>query len=281
MFVIEPLCLQSYPPAMKSGAGAGEGNGSFPGTAEAMARSMMAPSGQNGGLHLGQEQDLTPQLTNQHTASSSVSSSLELKRLEMQDRTLDLLTSLLKEKESSREKEGQVKRKSKEETVSSPQEPIMFLEEAYRIEDDGHETIDTKLRQKLRPINADPKTWWVKGAFNKVESPVLGASLYTEHLMPGAVAEKTIMMAHDRGAHLELKNYLSKNSNVLSESKKKLKVMDSFAGEMHLDVRTDWQAAATVWEAVDAGLNYAAVEFQIRGYNYSPLAMIRCLHESR
>ena len=88
-------------------------------------------------------------------------------------------------------------------------------------------------------------------------------------------------MAHDRGSHLELKNFLTKNSNVFSESKKKLKVMDNHAGEMHMDIRTDWQSANTVWEAVDAGLNYAAVEFQIRRYNYSPLAMIRCLHESR
>ena len=267
-------------------AGAGEGNGSFPGTAEALVRSMLPASGQDGRLPLGRERDPSlqpPALLPypQHMAPSSEAASLELKRLEMQDRTLNLLSSLLKDKESSREKEGQAKRKSKEETISTPQEPIMFLEEAYRIEDDAHETIDTKLRQKLRPINADPKSWWVKGAFNKVESPILGASLYTEHLMPGAVAEKTIMMAHDRGAHLELKNFLSKNSNVLSESKKKLKVLDDLAGEMHLDVRTDWQAASTVWEAVDAGLNYAAVEFQIRGYNYSPLAMIRCLHESR
>ena len=251
----------------------------FPGTAAAIARSLVPGQGQGGGQHevpRRLEAAQAPQYSGQPTAAS-----LELRRIEMQEKTIGLLTSLLQDKEANKEKEGQAKRKLKEDTMSGPQEPILFLEEAYRIEDDGHETIDTKLRQKLRPINADPKVWWIKGAFNKVESPILGASLYTEHLMPGAVAEKTIMMAHDRGAHLELKNFLSKNSNVLSESKKKLKVMDNLAGEMHLDVRTDWQAASTVWEAVDAGLNYAAVEFQIRGYNYSPLAMIRCLHESR
>ena len=202
--------------------------------------------------------------------------------LSNQQKTLDVVTALLREKSDSREKEeGAVKRKSKEESTMSPQEPVLFLEESYKIEDDAHETIDTKLRQRLRPINADPKEWWVKGAFNRVETPVLGASLYTEHLMPGMVAEQTILKAHDRGSHLELKNYLTKNSNVFSESKKKLKVIDNMSGEMHMDIRTDWQSANTVWEAVDAGLNYCAVEFQIRQYNYSPLAMIRCLHECR
>ena len=199
-----------------------------------------------------------------------------------QEKTFSMISSLLQDKETSRDKEeSQTKRKNKEESTTSPQEPIMILEESYRIKDDGHKTLDTKLRQRLRPINADPKIWWVKGAFNRVESPVLGASLHTEHLMPGMVAEKTILMAHDRGAHIELKNFLTKNSNVFSESKKKLKVTDDLAGEMHLGIRTDWQSAATVWEAVDAGLNYAAVEFMVRSYNYSPLAMIRCLHECR
>ena len=128
------------------------------------------------------------------------------------------------------------KRKNKEESTTTPQEPIMILEESYRIEDDGHETLDTKLRQRLRPINADPKVWWVKGAFNRVESPVLGASLYTEHLMPGMVAEKTILMSHDRGAHIELKNYLTKNSNVFSESKKKLKITDDQLKEVGIAI---------------------------------------------
>ena len=261
----------------------------FPGTVAALARSLEPGQGQGRmaategpGPGGSRKKDFSAQPGH---LQSSFTDSLVQKMLEqqvMQEKTMNMVVSLLQEKEASKEKEdSHAKRRHKEEATTSPQEPIMFLEESYRIEDDGHETLDTKLRQKLRPINADPKVWWVKGAFNRVESPVLGASLYTEHLMPGMVAEKTILMAHDRGAHLELKNFLTKNSNVFSESKKKLKVMDDLAGEMHLGIRTDWQSATTVWEAVDAGLNYAAVEHMVRSYNYSPLAMIRCLHESR
>ena len=152
--------------------------------------------------------------------------------MEQHDKTMHLMLSVIRGKTdgNEREEEHSVKRKNRDEPSMTPQEPIMFLEESYRIEDDGHETLDTKLRQKLRPINADPKAWWVKGAFNRVESPVLGASLYTEHLMPGVVAEKTIVMAHDRLSHLEIKNFLTKNNNVLSEAKKKLKVTDDLAG---------------------------------------------------
>ena len=202
--------------------------------------------------------------------------------MEQHDKAMNMLITVIRGKTDSNEREELgVKRKNKDEPSMTPQEPVMFLEESYRIEDDGHDTVDTKLCQKLRPINADPKTWWIKGAFNRVESPVLGASLYTEHLMPGVVAEKTIVMAHDRLSHLEIKNFLTKNNNVLSEAKKKLKVTDDLAGEMHFGLQTHWLAATTVWEVVDAGLNFAAVEFMIRGWNYSPLAVIRCLHECR
>ena len=277
-----------------------KGSCEFPGTATAVARSLRLGQGQgrlagDGGAGLGAagaglgltretEPGTLPVLQEPSYSGSLVQAMLQQQQQQQlfQEKTMTMMASLLQDREASRDKEeGQAKRKNKEESTTSPQEPIMILEESYRIEDDGHETLDTKLRQRLRPINADPKVWWVKGAFNRVESPVLGASLYTEHLMPGMVAEKTILMSHDRGAHIELKNFLTKNSNVFSESKKKLKVMDDLPGEMHLGIRTDWQSATTVWEAVDAGLNYAAVEFMVRSYNYSPLAMIRCLHESR
>ena len=227
---------------------------------------------------LARSQELTEGRGDMDVGSSAMMQAM----MQQHNRTMNIMLSVIRDKTDGKEKdEPNGKRKSKEEPSMTPQEPVMFLDEAYRIEDNGHDTLDTKLRQKLRPINADPKEWWVKGAFNRVETPILGASLYTEHLMPGAVAEKTIVMAHDRLSHLEIKHYLTKNNNVLSEAKKKLKVTDDLAGEMHFGLQTHWLAATTVWEVVDAGLNYAAVEFMIRGWNYSPLAMIRFLHECR
>ena len=176
----------------------------FPGTATAIAQSLSVGGGlgvrgglgaaraleEAGRLEEARRQGEARSLSGENRpAELSYSSSEVQKMLQNQEKTMSLVVSLLQEKADTREKEESlVKRKNKEESTVSPQEPVMFLEEAYKIEDDAHETIDTKLRQRLRPINADPKEWWVKGAFNRVETPVLGASLYTEHLMPGMVS---------------------------------------------------------------------------------------------
>ena len=55
-----------------------------------------------------------------------------------------------KDGESKGEEDTSRKRKLKEDN-HSPEEPIMLLEESYRLEDDAHQTIDFKLRQRLRP----------------------------------------------------------------------------------------------------------------------------------
>ena len=36
-----------------------------------------------------------------------------------------------------------------------------------------------------------------------------------------------------------------------------------------------------MWEVIDAGFNYMAVEFMVRRYSYTALAMMRCLHDVR
>ena len=95
------------------------------------------------------------------------------------------------------EEDGQ-KRKKGEEINYNPQEPVLLFEESYKIEDDGHNKIDTSLRQRLRPINTDPAEWWVKGAFKRVDRPILGAALYLEYLIPGSVNEWTHCKVCDR-----------------------------------------------------------------------------------
>ena len=105
----------------------------------------------------------------------------------------------------SQESEG--KRKTREVSYS-PQEPVLLLDECYRLEDDAHDKIDTKLRQKLRPINVSPENYWVKGAFKHVEQPILGAALFTEHLMPNHVNKKTICKMHLGARKLESNEFL-------------------------------------------------------------------------
>ena len=42
--------------------------------------------------------------------------------------------------------------KERNEVSHSPEEPVMLFDEAYHLEDDGHEKLDLRMRQCLRPI---------------------------------------------------------------------------------------------------------------------------------
>jgi hypothetical protein len=197
-------------------------------------------------------------------------------------RQQELIETLVKKvgERSSDAEESSSKRKASTEISYHPQEPFLFLEESYKIEDDAHEKIDTILRQRLRPINVDPKQYWVKGAFKQVERPIIGA-VFLDHILGGTVAESTICKMHDRCAFLELKNFLSKNSGVHSESKKKIRIQDIGTDEFAMGVQTQWEGATTVYEAVDGVFNIVGVEWMVRSYSYSGISMINALHRCR
>ena len=202
--------------------------------------------------------------------------------LELLKRQTDAMEQLVKGKVDKDEAEvdGSGLKRRIEKVSYHPQDPVMFLE-TYNIEDDGHDKLDTRLRQRLRPINSDPKLYWKRGAFNRVDTPILGSTLYLEHLMPGTVNEATICKRHDSHAYVEIKNFLSKNSGVGTASKKQIKVHEVSDELFAMGVQQHWDTASSVWEVMDAGFNYMAVEYMIRPYSYSPLAMMRVLHESR
>ena len=185
----------------------------------------------------------------------------------------------LSNKEDSK-RESQLKKRNREENYS-PEEPVTILEESYRIKDDGLELIDFGLRQGLRPINADPASYWVKGTFRQVDRPILGATLYTEHIMPGSLNKSVACKMSDRCAHLDIKNFLSKNSGVGREAKKSLKVTGLITDEFCMGLQTDWTPADSVWEVVDGGFNLLCGEHMIRQYSYTAIVMFRCLHEIR
>ena len=137
------------------------------------------------------------------------------------------------------------------------------------------------MRQRLRPVNMDPKEYWTKESFKRVDRPILGGSLYLEHIMNGDVNPSTLCKSFDRGAFVELKNYLTKNSGIGMEKKKLMKIVEIGSEGYSMGMQTNWAQASTVWEVMDAGFNYMAVEFMIRNYNYTALAMMRCLHDVR
>ena len=129
----------------------------------------------------------TPQLSSTNNDSATVQALLA--------QNSKLMEALLSQNQTV-----EVKRKAQEEVSYSPQDPILLFEEAYRLEDDAHEKIDTHLRQKLRPINAPPESYYTKGAFRRVERPIPGETLYTEHIMPNQVNPAMKCKMHDRCA---------------------------------------------------------------------------------
>ena len=173
------------------------------------------------------------------------------------------------------------KKRLRAEVSYTPGEPVMLFYEAYRLEDDGHDKIDTHLRQTLRPINVCPSTYYTKGAFSRVDRPILGSALYLEHIMPNNVNESTICKHYDRCAIQEIKNYLTKNSGVGREVKKSAKFFEVHENEFSMGIQTNWLQASDIFEVVDAGWNYLAVEFMVRNYSYTAIAIMRCLHEVR
>ena len=192
------------------------------------------------------------------------------------------LMSAMAYREEKEEKERE-KRKERLDVSYKPEEPYLHNYEAYCFKDDAHENLDLELRQMLRPINRCPTTYWVKGAFKQVQRPILGASLYLDHLMPGHINEGTLCKHHDQGAFIELKNYYSKNSGVGKEKKRKLDVDVENLGydQFSMGVKTVWDQTESVWDVVDGGFNYVAAEFMTRSYSYTGIAMMRCLHECR
>ena len=203
-----------------------------------------------------------------------------IERLVMQNNELLKLVAERQDPANEGASSSQSKRKSREE-VYDPEEPVLLMMENYKVEDDGHYNLDTKLRQLLRPINVAPSEYWQKDSFKRVDRPILGGSIYLEHITNGDVHPGTICKSHDRGAFVEIKNFLSKNSGVGTAKKKILKVTEIGSDDFAMGVQTNWSEATTVYEVMDAGFNYLAVEFMVRQYSYTALAMMRCLHDVR
>ena len=195
--------------------------------------------------------------------------------LSQNNRLLELLTRQHEQREP-----GEKEKKRKKEEKSYDPEDAVLLQLDYHINDDGHEKIEWKLRQMIRPINAPPDSYWKKGMFKQVERPILGASLYMDHIIPQNINEGTLCKSHDRCAYVEIKNFLSRNSGVGREVKRKLEgeIKDD---QFSMGIKTQWDGAENVWEVIDAGWNFLGAEFMIRNYSFAAIAIMRALHDCR
>ena len=74
---------------------------------------------------------------------------------------------------------------------------------------------------------------------------------------------------------------MTRNSGVQKELKKMARVEEVGPDGFNVGLGTEWNNAQYVWEVVEAGFNYMAVEHMVRNYSYTALAMMRTLHETR
>jgi hypothetical protein len=173
----------------------------------------------------------------------------------MQQRMLETMSNL-----SSKEAEERATAKKRKTMEDYHPEEVRLFDESVQIVDNGHNILDFVVRQKLRPINSDPSVYWKKHpeGFKQVERPIVGA-LFMEHLMPGSIHEATLCKFHDRGAIVQLKNFLSKNSGVKERERKKAVIQTDDVGRTLLPwgsrslgptrrlSGSPWSACSTCW----------------------------------
>ena len=132
------------------------------------------------------------------------------------------------------------------------QEPIL-IEKTFKVKDNGHDIIDFKIRNSLRTINAKPESYY-KNLVRKVEPQL--ETVEMDHLTANTVNPRIIKKIHDAGAHLELKYFDA--GNITVESRAPKASFSARSGDIQTDLALDWVEPNTVWQCVDALLNYCA-----------------------
>ena len=173
------------------------------------------------------------------------------------------------------------KRKSHGEDDEPDEEPPIMVEETFEVKDDGHDTISWPVRLALQPINREPSEIWKKSTYPMVTHPILGGTLYTEHLFPGQVNTATVKLRHDRGYFLTVNEFSHKNSSILLRSSKKMHMNAKDRTGLTFDMKKKYEECKTVYEVVTSFLNYVALEQRIRPHSHEALTILRVLHDLR
>lgn len=183
------------------------------------------------------------------------------------------------------EHHSNAKRKLENSEDDPDEEPPVLVDDTFVVKDNAHDLLSWPVRLQLRHINMDPKTVWSKETYPKVEHPILGESLYFEHLLPGEINASTLKLRHDRSYVLSVNQFIPRNSTILRRSSKKLnmtrKIGSSGSNNMVIETNKHWEPCKSVFEVVTGLLNYVAAEHVIRPYSYEALTILRVLHELR
>ena len=201
------------------------------------------------------------------STSRSVSNSSQALKIQLQamKETMKLM--------SNRGKKRKVEVSSSE--SEEDQEPIL-IEKTFKVKDNGHDILDFKIRNSLRTINSKPENYF-KHLVRKVEPQL--ETVEMDHLTANTVNPRIIKKVHDAGAHLELKYF--DGGNITVESRAPKASFSARSGDIQTDLALDWVEPNTVWQCVDALLNYCTTVYSIRRDDYTPWVIMKVLHEIR
>ena len=172
-------------------------------------------------------------------------------------------------------KSGKRKREESGSSSEDDQNPIL-VNGTFKVKDNAHDVIDFAMRNRLRTINAKPETYF-KYLTKKVEPQL--ETLETDHINMNTVNPRIIKKVHDAGAHLELKYFDAGNISVESRAPKAS--FRTRGGDIHTDLALDWVEPDTVWQCVDAILNYCTTVYSVRRDDFTPWVIMKVLHEIR
>ena len=167
------------------------------------------------------------------------------------------------------------------------EEKPVLTDKMIHVKDDNNTIIDAKIRNLVgkNPNSADPTTWWSQ-EFKDVAKPELGEGLCLGHLGPGMVNPEVILKIHDRKKVIPVKELLSSNSGYGGTLEENIQAKKKTGGG---NTGSYWEFAETkslknaakLEEVVEAGLNYQAVTFMVRSWDWSGVAMMRVAHACR
>ena len=179
------------------------------------------------------------------------------------------------------ERSGSSKRKQAGEDDEPDEESPRLVQQTFEICDNGHDVLSWPVRLALSPINRDPADIWTKDTYPRVKHPILGGTMYMEHLMPGEINHATLKLRHDRGYLLTVNQFIRRNASIFQRSSKKVQVSNTDGKGMILHTNKHWEPCRGVFEVVEGFLNYVASEHCIRPHSHEALAILRVLHELR
>ena len=112
-------------------------------------------------------------------------------------------------------------KKKRNDTVELTEEDPYLVEKSnLTFRDNQQEVIDWQMRNLIKPLNGDPKTTWGKApnGYEREVRPRLGGQWFTNHIMGSSVAQSVMLTTGDRGAFVDIKKFLERNSSCMRDA---------------------------------------------------------------